>query len=146
MVNRHALFWGTAVGVVILDQLTKWFARMLSVGKTVSVIPGVFEFTHIQNSGAGFGILQGQNFIFMLVALAAIVIIVASLEKILEDHHTTWSSALILGGAAGNLIDRLAFQSVTDFLHFSFFPAFNVADSALTIGIVALIWMSFKEK
>lgn len=143
--NRKHLFWLIAMVTVILDQLAKWaVTATMEVGKSISVFP-TFSLTHIRNSGAGFGILQGQNSIFILVALIAIVAIIVFMKKIVEKHHTTVFASLILGGAVGNLIDRLAYGSVTDFLSFSFWPAFNLADAALTIGVLGLIWMDIRE-
>lgn len=146
MVNRHSLFWIIAIAAAALDQLTKWIVTtLMDVGQSIPIFP-FLSLTHIKNTGAGFGILQGQNAFFILVALIAIVVIVFSLRKIVEKHHTTVFAALILGGAVGNLIDRILIGSVTDFINFSFWPAFNVADSALVVGVLGLIWMSFREK
>ena len=145
MVKRPTLFWLISAAVVILDQLTKWIVTAtMDVGRSIPVFP-TFSLTHIRNSGAGFGILQGQNSIFILVALIAIIAIILYLKKITEKHHTTVFASLILGGAAGNLIDRLIYGSVTDFLNFSFWPAFNLADAALTMGVLGLIWMEMRE-
>ena len=144
---RKNWFWIIALAVVIGDQLTKWaIASSLAIGQSFDVISNVFSLTYVQNTGAGFGVLQGQNTLFILVALAAIGIIVFSLRKILEEHHTTWLAALIIGGAAGNLIDRLVRGFVIDFINFHVWPAFNVADSALCIGVIGLLWMSVTEK
>jgi len=144
--KRHYTFWLIAIVTIVLDQLTKWVVTStMEVGRSIPVFP-FFSLTHIRNTGAGFGILQGQNTIFILVALIAIVAIVLMMKKILEKHHTTVFATLILGGAAGNLIDRLVYGSVTDFLNFSFWPAFNLADAALTIGVLGLIWMEIREE
>ncbi|HSU72886.1 MAG TPA: signal peptidase II [Candidatus Binatia bacterium] len=146
MVKRVSLFWIIAIAIAFLDQFTKWLViRFMPVGNSIALLP-FFSLTHIKNTGAGFGILQGQNAIFILIALIAIVVIVLSLRKILEKHHTTIFAALILGGAVGNLVDRILLGAVTDFINFTFWPAFNVADSALTLGVLGLIWMSMKEK
>ncbi|MBI4144586.1 signal peptidase II [Candidatus Woesearchaeota archaeon] len=147
MVKRSFLFWQLALAVLLIDQLTKWaVVATMQVSQSVTVIPKVFSLTSIRNTGAGFGILQDQNAFLIIVALAAIVIIIASLRKILEEHHTTLFSALILGGAAGNLIDRIVYKSVVDFFDFHIWPAFNIADAALTIGVLGLIWLALIEK
>jgi signal peptidase II len=144
---RKSWFWLIAFAVIIGDQLTKWvIVASIPLGQSIDVIPKVFSLTYIQNTGAGFGILQGQNTIFILVALIAIAVIVFSMKKILEEHHTTWLAALILGGAVGNLIDRIWHGFVVDFINFHVWPAFNIADSALVIGVIGLLWMSFTEK
>lgn len=144
--NRKYLFWLIAVVTVVVDQITKALVNAtLAVGQSISVFP-TFSLTHIRNTGAGFGVLQGQNSIFILVALITIVVIITLMKKIVEKHHTTVFASLILGGAVGNLIDRLVYGSVTDFLSFTFWPAFNVADAALTIGVLGLIWMEIREE
>lgn len=147
MVDRKYLFWIIAIAIVIADQLTKFIARAtLADGSTVVVIPNVLSLQFVLNTGAGFGILQGQNILLMLVALVAIIVIILSLRKILEKQHHVIGASLILGGATGNLIDRIAFKAVTDFITFPFWPSFNVADSALTIGVLILVWQSLREK
>jgi signal peptidase II len=144
--KRDVMFWVIAVAVAATDQVLKFIiTSTMNVGQSVPLLP-FLSITYIKNTGAGFGVLQGQNFLFILVALVAIIAIVLSLEKILEKHHTTIFAALILGGAVGNLIDRLVLGAVTDFINFAFWPAFNVADASLTIGVLGLIWMSMKEK
>lgn len=147
MVTRKYLFWLIALAVLVLDQITKAIARAtLADGNTVVVIPKVLSFVYVLNTGAGFGILQGQNILLMLVALIAIVAIILSLRKILETRHHVVGAALILGGAAGNLIDRLISKAVTDFITLPFWPSFNIADSALTLGVLILVWQSIREK
>ena len=144
---RKNWFWLIAAAVILGDQLTKWaITSSLTIEASIDIIPKALSLTYVQNTGAGFGVLQGQNTLFILVALAAIAVIVFSLRKILEEHHTTWLSALILGGAVGNLIDRLVHGFVVDFINFHIWPAFNIADSALCIGVIGLVWMSFMEK
>jgi signal peptidase II len=147
MVKKKAyLFWHIALAAVLIDQLTKWVASSaMSVGEVIQIIPKFLFLTHVENRGAGFGILQGQNTFLILVSLVAIIAIVLYSKKIMEEHHTTLFAALILGGAVGNLIDRLLYGHVTDFIYFTFWPAFNIADTALTVGVLGLIWLSFRE-
>jgi len=147
MVNRKFLFWLLALGVLLLDQLTKWIiTTTMEIGQNILLIRNFFSISYVHNTGAGFGILQNQNSFLILIALIAITIIMFLLRKILKEHHTTIAASLILGGAAGNLVDRLVYGGVIDFINFSFWPAFNVADSALTVGVIWLVWMSFIEK
>jgi signal peptidase II len=136
--------------IVALDQLTKFIVnRTLPLHTSVTVIPGLIDFTHVRNSGAAFGILNAVDFPFKtaliaLIATAALVgvgIYAASLA-----HHQLVARiglALIIGGAAGNLIDRLATGSVVDFVDVYWrnhhFWAFNVADSAITVGVAVMI-------
>lgn len=147
MVNRKFLFWQLALGVLLLDLVTKWIiTTTMDLGQNIPLIRNFLSISYIHNTGAGFGILQNQNSFLILVALIAIAIIMFLLRKILKEHHTTIAASLILGGAAGNLIDRFAYGGVIDFINFEFWPAFNVADTALTIGVIWLVWMSFIEK
>ncbi|MEK6849584.1 MAG: signal peptidase II [Nanoarchaeota archaeon] len=147
MVNRKYLFWIIAACVIALDQITKAIVRAtIATSGPVTLIPKVLSFTYVLNTGAGFGLLQGQNILLMLVALIAIIAIILSLRKILENQHHVVGAALILGGAAGNLIDRVLYKAVTDFITLPLWPSFNIADSALTIGVLILLWQSFREQ
>ena len=136
--------------IVVLDQLTKAIVRSrLPLAASVTVIPGLMDFTHVQNTGAAFGILNASNFPFKaaligVIAVAALVgvgMYAASLAR--HELLARIGLALIIGGAAGNLIDRVVVGSVVDFVDVYWrthhFWAFNVADSAITIGAVAMI-------
>lgn len=136
--------------IVALDQLTKALVRaMLPLHESVTIIPGFVDFTHVRNTGAAFGILNAADFRFKaaviaVIATAALVgvgIYAASLA-----HHQLIARiglALIIGGAAGNLLDRLMTGSVVDFVDVYWrtyhFWAFNVADSAITVGVAIMI-------
>ena len=136
--------------VIALDQLTKAIVRAtLPMHESVTIVPGFVDFTHVRNSGAAFGILNAAEFPFKelviaLIATAALIgigIYAASLA-----HHQLVARvglALIIGGAAGNLIDRVVAGSVVDFVDVYWqswhFWAFNVADSAITIGVAIMI-------
>lgn len=146
-----------AGAVVLLDQVTKMLVlRSLPLYHSVTVISGFFDLTHVQNPGGAFGFLAGSDarlraVVFLLVSLVAVGLIVWFYFKSPSSHP--WLSgafAMILGGAVGNLIDRIRFGKVTDFLDFYVgslhWPAFNVADSAITIGIgVFLFHLLFKK-
>ena len=146
---RRLEIWVPIV-IVVLDQLTKAVVRStLPLHASVTVIPGLMDFTHVRNSGAAFGILNTADFQFKtvligLIAVAALVgvgMYAASLA-----HHEIMARvglALIIGGAAGNLIDRVVIGSVVDFVDVYWrthhFWAFNVADSAITVGAGVMI-------
>ncbi|HEY7291140.1 MAG TPA: signal peptidase II [Vicinamibacterales bacterium] len=150
LVGRRRLEIWLPLGIVALDQLSKALVRAkLPLHESVTFIPGLVDFTHVRNSGAAFGFLNAVDFPFKgvviaLVATAALVgvgIYAASLA-----HHQLVARlglALIIGGAAGNLIDRLVAGSVVDFVdvywHNWHFWAFNVADSAITVGVAIMI-------
>jgi len=135
-----------AGGVVLLDQISKAVVQnTLPLHQSVVVIPGFFDITHVHNPGGAFGLLAGasstvRTILFLIVSLLAVGLILWFFFKTPSTHR--WLAvgfALILGGAAGNLIDRIRFGSVIDFLDVYVgnlhWPAFNIADSAITIGI-----------
>src|SRR6266851_597327 len=118
--------------IVVIDQATKAMVRaVVPVQNSVTVIPGFMDFTHVLNSGAAFGILNGTEFPFKTVLIAAI----ATAARL--------GLALIIGGAAGNLIDRVVAGSVVDFVDVYWrshhFWAFNVADSAISVGVAIMV-------
>lgn len=127
--------------ILSLDQLSKFIiTRYLSQNQTIPLIKGVFHLTLIHNRGAAFGILRNQVPLFIFTSILAIILIYLSLKK--NKHRKAYSIALslILAGALGNLIDRLFFGYVIDFLDFRIWPVFNIADSAITIAAVLLGW------
>jgi signal peptidase II len=143
--------------VISLDQLTKWqVTSAMRLHESIPIIPDLFSFTYIRNSGAAFGILAGSHAGFRLVffgltsvlALALLGTIYARLSP--ADWIGQVSVASIFGGAVGNLIDRIRFGEVIDFLDFSLWghhwPAFNVADAAITVGVCFLIAHFFTHK
>ena len=138
---------GTFIIVVFLDVVTKLIIReTMSVGSSVEITPWL-SITHVQNTGIAFGLLQIPFLRWILVGLAiAIVLMIcwSCKEKKLREHFVAWG--LIAGGALGNAVDRIFFGAVTDFVNLHWWPAFNVADSALTIGVLLLIWHSFRKE
>ncbi len=145
-----------AGGVVILDQLTKVLVdASLPLYHSVVIIPNYVQLTHIRNTGAAFGFLAGSQsalrmVFFLLVSGVAIACVCYLLKSLRPGQKLlTVSLSLILGGAVGNLIDRLRLGEVIDFIdlhwHDLHWPAFNVADSAITIG-VALLFVQMLRK
>ena len=133
---------GVAAGVIALDQLTKALVRGgLAFGERREVIGGVVDVVNVRNSGVAFGFLAGGGAILVVgtaVALLALVLFFATHT----GRSLVWlPTGLLLGGAVGNLIDRAREGSVTDFVKFPHFPAFNVADTAITFGVIALIYV-----
>jgi signal peptidase II len=148
--SRYFLLALIASTVTILDQATKsWITQSMRLHESIPVIPNLFSFTYIRNPGAAFGLLAGSSNAFRtvffgvtsLLALALLVTILVRLPD--KDWIGQISIAGILGGAIGNLIDRLRFGEVIDFLDVYVesyhWPAFNVADSAISVGVVCLI-------
>ena len=147
--RRHLEVWLPMV-IVAVDQATKAMVKQaLPLHDSVTIIPGFMDFTHVLNSGAAFGILNGVDFPFKTVAIAVIAmaaLIGVGLYAASISHHQLVARvglALILGGAAGNLIDRVLFGSVVDFVDVYWrsyhFWAFNVADSAISVGVAIMI-------
>jgi len=137
------------ISVFVLDRITKFFvSRDLSVNSSVPVIKNVFHLTLVHNRGAAFGILKNQIPLFIFTAIAAIIMIYFHLRKnnkFLECSLYAVSLSLILGGAIGNLIDRIFLGYVIDFLDFRFWPVFNIADSAISIGGILLAYSIFRQ-
>jgi signal peptidase II len=132
--------------ILFLDQLTKFIvAKNLALNQSLPVIKGIFHISLIHNRGAAFGILKSQGPIFILTAIFAIILIYLDLKKNKHKKIYSISLSLILAGAIGNLIDRLVFGYVIDFLDFRIWPVFNVADSAITVGAVLLGWLVFNS-
>ena len=141
---------GIAVAVVIVDQLTKlWIMTTFALHEQQNIIPGVFDLVYVTNTGAAFGFLAGsknllrQSF-FVAVAIIALIVIVFAYGHLKRQGRIfVYALGLIAGGAVGNLIDRLRFGSVVDFLDFYLgsyhWPAFNVADSAITVGVALFL-------
>jgi signal peptidase II len=134
-------FFPITLLVLMLDQLTKYLANWLVT--PIAIIPGFLSLTTLHNYGAGFGILQGQIWLLTWVSVIVIGFILYSYEEILRKRMIVGAS-LVLAGVLGNLIDRVFFGYVVDFISFSFWPAFNVADSAITIGVIILVIQSQK--
>jgi len=147
--RRHLEVWLPMV-IVAVDQATKAMVKQaLPLHDSVTIIPGFMDFTHVLNSGAAFGILNGVDFPFKTVVIAVIAmaaLVGVGLYAASISHHQLVARvglALILGGAAGNLIDRVLFGSVVDFVDVYWrnhhFWAFNVADSAISVGVAIMI-------
>jgi signal peptidase II len=135
--------------VFAADRLTKYFIiKSLALGESIKVIPDIFHITLVFNNGAAFGVLRNCAVFFIILSLAVIGLILLTIVKAARFNMLTATAlALILGGASGNLVDRLKFGYVIDFFDFRVWPVFNVADSCISIG-VALAAISFilKEK
>ena len=125
--------------IIILDQATKFLVSNYSGNLPIEVVKGIFAVVLVRNRGAAFGILQNQTAFFIFIAVAAIIIIIFMLRRNAPGALLKVSLALILGGAVGNLIDRIRFGYVIDFLDFKIWPVFNIADSAVTIGAGLLV-------
>lgn len=134
--------------IVILDQLSKaWVGKALLLGESVPLLRGVMHLTLIHNTGAAFGMLRRYPHLFVAIGAAASVFILVFLAKKGEILDICGKTAFcfILGGTLGNLIDRMRFGHVIDFIDFRIWPVFNVADSFITIGAVLLGWTLLRD-
>ena len=156
-------FYLIAFGVILLDRLTKLLIiQNLRVGQGMPVVPGFFDIVFVLNPGAAFGFLatlsdEVRNPLFILISILAVILIVFYHMRYLGSHRlVSGALGLVLGGAVGNLIDRLHYGMVVDFLdvHVGVYhwPAFNVADSAISIGVSLMIldmlleWLRERQK
>ncbi|MDD5120652.1 MAG: signal peptidase II [Candidatus Omnitrophica bacterium] len=136
-----------AASIIFLDQTTKFFAtKFLQVNTPVVFIKNFLNFTLVYNRGAAFGYFQNQLLLFIFISVFSIALIFYNLRDKKSSRIFKLSLSLVLGGAIGNLIDRLRFGFVIDFLDFRVWPVFNLADSFITIGALLLTWeLLFKK-
>ena len=141
MKNKYILIFSITLIVLLFDQITKFLIRInFELNQTFPIIKNIFHLTYIQNFGAGFGILQNQQGILIFVSLLVIGIIFYYIDRIKEKEMLLQVLVgFVLGGTIGNLIDKLIYGFVIDFLDFRIWPIFNIADSFVTIGVIGLI-------
>jgi signal peptidase II len=130
-----------ALVTVAADQAVKAIVRgSIALTAEVDVVPGV-HLVHVRNSGVAFSILSDGGWLPTVVGLAAVIALLVFFFTHLRRPLVWLPTGLLLGGAAGNLIDRIRIGSVTDFIKLPHWPAFNVADIAITIGVIALVYV-----
>ena len=139
---RNVVFFLVALLIVITDQLSKiWIRTNLAVGQSLPEV-GFPQLTHVSNTGAAFGLFHGQTFPLIIASFIGVAILLFYALSFyrrfpLLDNWIAWTGlSLVLGGTIGNLIDRLRFGYVTDFIDFGFWPAFNLADSSIVVGVI----------
>ena len=139
---RYLLFPLVALFIIGADQLSKaWIRTSLPEGYSLFRL-GFFRLTHVHNTGAAFGLFPDQSLILTIFAIIAGTVVL--FFALYGHRYFPWLESLsimlifglVLGGTVGNLIDRFRFGYVTDFIDFSYWPAFNVADSAVTVGVI----------
>ncbi len=155
MKNRYALLAAVALPVIILDQLTKLLiVRKLAMHDAIVVIANFFDIVHARNQGAAFGILRDSSIrlpFLVAVSLMAVIVVLIVYRKLRTDQKLAAASlSLVLAGAVGNLIDRVRLGEVVDFLSVHWYqhawPAFNVADSAICIGVGLMAIDMYREE
>lgn len=146
MTRRTGLFLACAAAVVALDQATKVVASSrLETGESISVLGDFIRLTLVHNTGAAFGLFPGSRVPFIIVSVLAIGVVLYLFLR--DTYRSAWNRTLlgcILGGAIGNLVDRVRLGWVVDFIDVGYgtarWPVFNVADSAVTLGVLLLAW------
>lgn len=142
--NKNKVYL-TSVIVLLIDQIVKLLIKTnMNLNEEISIIPNFFSIQYLKNTGAAFSILENQTILLAITSIICISVIIYYLKK--EENLTTamyLSFGLVLGGILGNLIDRIVYQGVIDFLSFQIFnynfPVFNIADIGITIGVLLLI-------
>lgn len=134
----------TVALVVFSDRITKnFFSKLLSVGETIPVIKDIFHFTLVHNTGMAFGLFKDHGIVFIIIPVIAIALLVYNIYYYRENENLSrsyiFAFSLIMGGAIGNLIDRISIGHVIDFFDFRVFPVFNIADSAITVGAIIIL-------
>ena len=147
MSKKNIFVFSTALIVVLLDQFTKILIMQNSqLNQSIPVIKNVLHLTYVTNTGSAFGLFKSFSSFFTLFSAIVIIVIFYYLKKIKKDEtKIQFAVSLLLGGTIGNLIDRLAYGSVVDFIDFRIWPVFNVADSAVTISIILLIILLWEK-
>lgn len=137
--------------IAIIDQFTKYLIRAdMNLGDMITVIPGFFSITYIRNTGAAWGMMSGLNGLLITLSVVMLIVLIIFRRSFITDTllHKI-ASGLMIAGIVGNLIDRMRLGYVVDFLHFYIgkhqFPSFNVADSAICIGVGIYITSQFLE-
>ena len=143
------IYYIIALAVVAIDQWTKWLVVMyMRLGESIPIIPNGLYITSHRNRGAAWGILQGQFWLFYLITVIVVIGLIVYIQRLPRGERLFGVAlGLMLGGAIGNFIDRLFRKEVVDFIHAYIgtysFPVFNIADSALTIGVALLFIKMF---
>ena len=139
--------WFLFLLVFALDRLTKYLVvKNIPLNQSLPVIKNIFHISLVHNTGAAFGLLKNQNYLFMAVSLLAVILIAIHLKRRTSLNKAfAFSLVLILAGTVGNLIDRVFFGYVIDFLDFRIWPVFNLADSSITVGAILLGYCLLKN-
>jgi len=168
--NRVYLIIAVIASVVAIDQVTKFIVKkLMNLRDSIGIIGDFFQFTYIENPGMAFGLQMENKILFTLLSIGAAIVVFIYLYRMRnEKMMLVLALSFIMGGAIGNLIDRLFYGRVVDFLDFEFFdisipqfnflfidfpgfdltrwPIFNIADSSVTIGMIIITWMIFFVK
>ncbi len=139
--KTELFFFSLTALIILLDQLTKYLILKFQTSINLKLL----TLHLIKNTGAGFGLLKNQTFTLTLISTIVVILIILFYSRIPKQKFPQISTAFFLAGTFGNLIDRLARKFVVDFIDFSFWPAFNLADIALTLGAIGLVIYFWKK-
>ena len=133
--------------IILIDQLTKYLAKSnLELHQSIPIIKDFFHITLTTNTGIGFGLLKNNNDLLTFITISIIGFILFYYDELPKKGPAQISIALIISGAFSNLIDRLFFGHIIDFIDFIIWPIFNIADVCITMGILYLVFYYLKEK
>lgn len=149
MSRRGGVLWAFAIAVFafVVDRGLKALVEgSMRLGESIPLIPDFLSLTYIRNDGGAFGILGGNRVVLLLGSAVAIGVVLWMLFSGSSSRLTSLGCGLILGGAAGNLLDRLTTGEVTDYVHFSFWYIFNAADAAIVVGVAILLLSALRPQ
>lgn len=134
--------------LILADQAIKFLVvSYMKLGESIPVLAGIFHITYIENPGAAFGLFANQRVMFIVAAALVIAAACLMYRRLMSEKVIVrWGVALLLGGAAGNLIDRVRIGCVIDFLDFRIWPVFNIADIGICIGVALLMYALLFDK
>ena len=138
--------WGVALAIA--DQLIKRiFSGTMQLGESIPVLPGVFHLTYIQNPGAAFGLFENQTLFFIVIAAFLLAFLAFAYKELAaQGIWVRFGMSLLAGGAVGNLLDRVRFGAVIDYLDFRIWPIFNLADIGICLGAALIVWGLLREE
>jgi len=143
MENKHVVFWGVAALVFLVDRVTKLLVqKYIAVNASKSVL--FLSITNVSNTGTAFGLFKGVPWFFTVFAMGVSVYLIVKYQSFEKNMQPLLG--LVLGGALGNVVDRLLYGAVIDFIDVHFWPVFNVADAAVSCAVIGLIVLSLYEK
>lgn len=147
MNKKNIFIFSIALFIVFLDQLTKFIIKKnFELSHSIPLINNILHFTYVTNTGSAFGLFKGFNLIFVLFSIIVVIVILHYLKKIKQNENLLqFSVGLLLGGTIGNLIDRITYGFVVDFIDFRIWPVFNIADSTVTTSAILLIILLWKK-
>lgn len=140
----------STLSIVVIDRITKlFFSDLLVPGESFPVIRNILHMTLVHNTGIAFGLFKDQGIVFIVIPIIAIVLLAFNIYYYRQNDEALdkvyiFAFSMILGGAIGNLIDRIVYGHVIDFIDFRVWPVFNISDSAISIGAVLIAFKCFR--